>query len=134
MLVSQETITLSVDSELPSADARRSLGSWLRAEDRLRGQVTTVPPPGSTIQAGEMSAGGEDVLVVAVGSGGAAMLLIQSIADWLAHRREDVTVTLTLPGGSSAELDVRRARDMAQVTALIDAAVHAVTPKPERRP
>ncbi|MFF0120163.1 effector-associated constant component EACC1 [Micromonospora arida] len=115
MPASQETITLSVYPDLPSADARRSLGSWLRAEDRLREKVITAPDAGAT-----------DVLLVAVDSGGAAMVLVQAIAAWLTHRREDVTVKLTRADGWSAELDVRRARDMDQVTALIEAAVRAV--------
>ncbi|NYH41674.1 hypothetical protein HNR22_001401 [Micromonospora jinlongensis] len=127
MPASQQTITLSVDPDLPSADARRSLASWLRAEDRLRGQVTAAPAPGATAPTDEMSAGATDVLLVAVGSGGAVMVLVQSIAGWLTHRREDVTVKLTLPDGSSAELDVRRARDMDQVTTLIKAAVRALS-------
>ncbi|MEU1245462.1 effector-associated constant component EACC1 [Micromonospora arida] len=115
MPASQETITLSVYPDLPSADARRSLGSWLRAEDRLREKVITAPDAGAT-----------DVLLVAVDSGGAAMVLVQAIAAWLTHRREDVTVKLTRADGWSAELDVRRARDIDQVTALIEAAVRAV--------
>ncbi|MGW3853312.1 effector-associated constant component EACC1 [Micromonospora arida] len=115
MPASQETITLSVCPDLPSADARRSLGSWLRAEDRLREKVITAPDAGAT-----------DVLLVAVDSGGAAMVLVQAIAAWLTHRREDVTVKLTRADGWSAELDVRRARDMDQVTALIEAAVRAL--------
>ncbi|WP_422735307.1 effector-associated constant component EACC1 [Micromonospora sp. WMMD729] len=126
MPASQETITLSVHPDLPSADARRSLASWLRSEDRLRGRVTSAPAPDATIPADEMSAGAADVLLVAVGSGGAAMVLVQSIAGWLTHRREDVTVRLTHPDGWSAELDVRRARDMGQVTALVEAAVRAL--------
>ncbi|MGW3786790.1 effector-associated constant component EACC1 [Micromonospora chokoriensis] len=126
MPASQETITLSVYPDLPSADARRSLASWLRAEDRLRGQVTAAPAADVTPPSDEMSGSATDVLLVAVGSGGAVMVLVQAIASWLTHRREDVTVKLTLPGGSSAELDVRRARDMDQVTALIEAAVRAL--------
>ncbi|PYC63486.1 hypothetical protein C7C45_31550 [Micromonospora arborensis] len=127
MPASQETITLSVHPDLPSAAARRSLASWLRNEDRLRGTVTAAPAVGSTAPPDEMSA--EDVLLVAVGSGGAVMVLVQAIAGWLTHRRDDVTVTLTRPDGWSAELDVRRARDMDQVTALIEAAVRAATPE-----
>ncbi|MBQ0905542.1 hypothetical protein [Micromonospora sp. U21] len=118
MLASQETITLSVFPDLPSADARRSLASWLRSEDRLREKVTT--PSDDT------SAEGADVLLVAVDSGGAVMVLVQAIAGWLTHRREDVTVKLTRPEGWSGELDVPRARDMDEVTALIEAAVRAV--------
>ncbi|MEU5903250.1 hypothetical protein ABZ780_02615 [Micromonospora sp. NPDC047467] len=121
-----ETITLTVHPDLPSADARRSLASWLRAEDRLRGEVTAASAAGSTAPPDEMSAEATDVLLVTVGSGGAVMVLVQSIAGWLTHRREDVTVQLTSPGGWSAELDVRRARDMDQVTALVEAAVRAV--------
>lgn len=126
MPASLEMITLSVFPDLPSADARRSLTSWLRAEDRLRDGVTTAPAASSAAPPDELSAGATDVLLVAVGSGGAAMVLVQAIAGWLTHRREDVTVRLTLPGGSLAELDVRRARDMDQVTALIEAAVRAL--------
>ncbi|MET8089830.1 hypothetical protein [Micromonospora sp. NPDC005220] len=124
----QETITLSVYPDLPAGDARRSLGSWLRAEDRLRAGVTTAPAAGSAVPPGEVSAAAADVLLVAVGSGGAVMVLVQAIAGWLTHRRENVTVRLTLPSGSSAELDVHRARDMDQVTALIETAVRAVAP------
>ncbi|MET8118267.1 hypothetical protein [Micromonospora sp. NPDC005189] len=120
--MSQETITLSVHPDLPSADARRSLASWLRSEDRLRERVTTTPPD-------EISADGTDLLGVAVDDAGDVMVLVQAIAGWLTHRRDDLTVTLTDPDGWSAELDVRRARDMDEVTALIEAAVRAVTPE-----
>ncbi|MFG1914786.1 hypothetical protein [Micromonospora sp. NPDC048898] len=120
-------ITLSVHSDLPSADARRSLASWLRAEDRLRDGVTSTP-------AGATPAGGTDSLTVAVDDAGAAMVLVQTIASWLIHRREDVTVRLARPDGWTADVDVRQARDMDQVTALIEAAVRAVTPVQERLP
>ena len=77
-----EMITLSVHPDLPSADARRSLASWLRAEERLREGVTTTSPEG-------MTADRTDALRVAVDDAGTAM---------------------------------------DQVTALIEAAVRAVTP------
>ncbi|MET8360257.1 hypothetical protein [Micromonospora sp. NPDC005171] len=114
-------ITLSVHPDLPSADARRSLASWLRAEERLRAGVTTAPADG-------LSTERPDVLRVAASDPGTAMVLVQAVAGWLTHRREDVTVTLSRPDGWSAEVDVHRARDMDQVTALIEAAVRAVTP------
>lgn len=125
MPASLDTITLSVHPDLPSADARRSLASWLRADDRLRGRVTAAAAAGSTPPPDQMT-GVTDVLLVAVGSGGAAMVLVQAVAGWLTHRREDVTVKLTHPAGWSAELDIRQARDMDQVTALIEAAVRAL--------
>ncbi|MGC5287443.1 effector-associated constant component EACC1 [Micromonospora sp. DT231] len=127
-------ITLSVHPDRPSADARRSLASWLRAEDRLRDGVTSTPasqtPTGQT-PAGEPSAGespadGTDSLRVAVDDAGAAMVLVQAVAGWLVHRRDDVTVRLARPDGWTAEVDVHRARDMDQVTALIEAAVRAL--------
>ncbi|MEU8327428.1 hypothetical protein [Micromonospora sp. NPDC048839] len=115
-----EMIALSVHPDSPSADARRSLASWLRAEDRLRGGVTSPP-------AGGPPADGTDSLRVAVDDAGGAMVLVQAVAGWLVHRREDVTVRLARPDGWTAEVDVHRARDMDQVTALIEAAVGAVT-------
>jgi hypothetical protein len=114
---SLEMITLSVFPDLPSADARRSLTSWLRAEDRLRDEVTTTS-----------SAGDTEVLRVVADDAGTVMVLVQAIAGWLTHRRDDVTVQLSRPDGWSAELDVHRARDMDEVTALIEAAVRAVSP------
>ncbi|MEU8421337.1 hypothetical protein AB0C15_10725 [Micromonospora sp. NPDC048835] len=117
-------ITLSVHPDRPSADAQRSLASWLRAEERLREGVTSTPPGGP-------SADHPSVLRVAAGDAGTTMVLVQAVAGWLTHRRDDVTVRLTRPDGWSAEVDVHQARDMAQVTALIEAAVHAVTP-PQR--
>lgn len=122
-----EMITLSVHPDLPSADARRSLASWLRTEDRLRDGVASTP-------AGETSADGTDPLRVAVDDAGAAMVLVQAIAGWLVHRREDVTVRLARPDGWTADVDVRQARDMDRVTALIEAAVRAVTPEEGRLP
>ncbi|WFE55261.1 MULTISPECIES: hypothetical protein [unclassified Micromonospora] len=121
-----QMITLSVHPDSSSADARRSLTSWLRADDRLREAVTTTPADGT-------STDGADVLRVAVGGAGPAMVLVQAIADWLAHRREDVTVQLGRPGWS-AELDVHQARDMDQVTAFVEATVRAVTTQEERLP
>ncbi|MCG5470714.1 hypothetical protein LADH09A_004685 [Micromonospora sp. LAH09] len=121
MSASLQMITLSVFPDLPSADARRSLASWLRAEDRLRDGVTSTPPE-------ETPAGGTEVLRVAADDAGTVMVLVQAIADWLTHRRDDVTVRLSRADGWSAEVDVHRARDMDEVTALIEAAVRGVSP------
>ncbi|MET8234233.1 hypothetical protein ABZS77_26520 [Micromonospora sp. NPDC005298] len=114
-----EAITLTVRPDLPSADAERSLASWLRADDRLRDGVTLTPD--------EAGGGGADVLRVAVDAG-AAMILVQAVAAWLTHRRDDMAVQLDRADGWSADMDVHQARDMDQVTALIAEAVRAVTP------
>ncbi|MFI5929556.1 hypothetical protein ACIA3K_26780 [Micromonospora sp. NPDC051543] len=116
-----ETITLAVRPDLPSADAQRSLASWLRADDRLRAGVAPTPPEGAP-------EGGVDVLRVAVEDAGVAMVLVQAVAGWLTHRRDDVSVGFSRGDDWSAELDVPRARDMTEVTALIEATVRAVTP------
>ncbi|MBC2864486.1 hypothetical protein H1R13_05595 [Streptomyces mexicanus] len=66
-----------------------------------------------------------DVLVVALGSGGAGAVLAQSLATWLAGRRADITVTVRSPEGREVTVDVRRAADpqavVREVTSLLDA-------------
>ncbi|MFC5923345.1 effector-associated constant component EACC1 [Micromonospora vulcania] len=118
---SLETITLWVHPDLPSADARRSLASWLRSEDRLREKVAAANGP--TAPPDQQAADVADGLLVATDGGGDVMVLVQAVAGWLTHRRDDVTVRLARADGWSAELDVRGARDMGQVTALIEAAL-----------
>jgi hypothetical protein len=120
-----ETITLAVRPDLPSTDAQRSLASWLRADDRLRDGVTLTPAEGAP-------EGGADVLRVAVEGAGVAMVLVQAVAGWLTHRRDDVSVGFSRGDGWSADLDVPHARDMTQVTALIEATVRAVEPQEQR--
>ncbi|MEU8166989.1 hypothetical protein AB0B97_10775 [Micromonospora sp. NPDC049004] len=120
-----EAITIAVRPDLPTADVQRSLASWLRADDRLRDGVALTPPEGT-------SEGGADVLRVAVEDAGTAMVLVQAVVGWLTNRRDDVSVGFSRRDGWSADLDVPRARDMTQVTALIEATVRAVTPEARR--
>ena len=55
-----------------------------------------------------------DVLMVALGSGGAGTALATSLATWLSQpRRADVTLTVTAEDGRHIELDARRVRDPA---------------------
>ncbi|MBM0279518.1 effector-associated constant component EACC1 [Micromonospora tarensis] len=129
MPASGETITLVVQPDLPSANAGRSLASWLRSEDRLREKVSTTPVADAAVPSGDLAAEATHSLRVLVDSGADVMVLVQAVAGWLTHRRDDLAVTLTGPDGWSAELDVRRARDMGQVTALVGAAVGAVAPQ-----
>jgi hypothetical protein len=69
--------------------------------------------------------GALDVLVVALGSGGAGAVLAQTLVAWLSGRRADVTVTVREPDGREVIVDVRRAADphavVGEVTALLDA-------------
>ncbi|MER6533676.1 effector-associated constant component EACC1 [Streptomyces sp. 900105755] len=98
-----------------------ALRDWLASEDELRGNLRWLrSSPGP----GEMG-GALDVLVVALGSGGAGAVLAQSLATWLTGRRADVVVTVRLPEGQEVTVDVRRAADpqavVREVTSLLDA-------------
>jgi cytidylate kinase len=51
-----------------------------------------------------------DVLIVALGSGGAGVVLARSLSLWIQHRTADLKVTLKGPAGT-VELEGRRIRD-----------------------
>src|SRR3954451_4027101 len=68
-----------------------SLLEWLNGNDELRGRIS-MPTP--AMQPGQMG-GLTEVLVVALGAGGVATALTQSLTAWLTHRRADITLTLT---------------------------------------
>ncbi|GGO26729.1 effector-associated constant component EACC1 [Microbispora bryophytorum] len=87
------------------------LFNWLGSEDELRGRVR---PQRRAPEPGEMGASVE-LLTVAVGSGGAVAVLIQSVCTWLTSRRTDVKVTVTAADGRRIEVDIRRAADPAAV-------------------
>jgi hypothetical protein len=72
------------------------LWEWLRQERALAGRVELIRrPPGPTDLGGVL-----DLLTVAVGSGGAAAVLAQSLSAWLATRRANVKVTVTTEAGT----------------------------------
>lgn len=92
----------------PSGDQLlRTLRAWLGHNDAFRGQTELRRRP---IAEGDMG-GGLDVLVVALGSGGAATLLVQSVSTWLNQRRSDVTVTIRATDGREVSISVTRASD-----------------------
>lgn len=79
---------------------------WLRGERALTGVVSaTYRPPGE----GELG-GALDVLAVALGSGGTAVALANSLTAWLQTRRSDVSITVTTDAGS-VKIDASRLRD-----------------------
>lgn len=62
-----------------------------------------------------------DVLVVALGSGGAVAALASSVSTWLSQPcRADVTLTVTGQDGRHIELDARRVRDPAVLLREVD--------------
>ncbi|MFI9811430.1 effector-associated constant component EACC1 [Saccharothrix variisporea] len=85
---------------------RESLLQWLCLEDELRGRVTVEQPEPVPGQMG----GWSDVLVAALGGGGAVAVLAGAISTWLAHRRPDVEIEVTGPDGRSVRLSVNDAR------------------------
>ncbi|WP_446224774.1 effector-associated constant component EACC1 [Nocardia sp. IBHARD005] len=87
-----------------SADDLFRLKEWLNGTDELRGRVTL---PTSRIRPGEMG-GLTDVLVVAVGAGGIAPVLIQSLTGWLTARRSDITLTLKTGEHTEITVDLKR--------------------------
>ncbi|MCP2335944.1 effector-associated constant component EACC1 [Actinomadura rupiterrae] len=68
----------------------------LRGDRALTGRVRAEPAPP---REGELG-GATDVLVVALGSGGAAAALTNVLVAWVKTRRPDVSVTVTTPRGS----------------------------------
>ncbi|MGY1868209.1 MULTISPECIES: effector-associated constant component EACC1 [Nocardia] len=77
-----------------------SLRDWTSRESLLRGHVRAEHQP---IRTGEMG-GLEEVLIVALGSGGAATVLARSIAVWLQQRRSELRVEVTAPDGTRVEI------------------------------
>jgi hypothetical protein len=91
-----------------------SLSDWFRGEPELAGRLrVTGPMPGE----GELGALA-DVLVVAVGSGGALSVLATSLKAWLAQpRRSDVRILVQRDDGQTVEIASRV--DAERVDALL---------------
>lgn len=70
-----------------------SLREWLRDEPELRGLIQQVNTP---IGPTELSGGVVGLLTVALGSGGVAAALSQSLSIWLRTRRPSVTLTVSV--------------------------------------
>jgi hypothetical protein len=90
-----------------------ALWEWLRGDRALAGALRPVRQPPHE---GELG-GALDVLVVALGSGGAGVALAKALPVWLRTRRSDVTITVTSPTGRIT-LDAQRVRDAAVVPLL----------------
>ena len=90
-------------------DELQSLARWLRSEDELRGRVLLTHHP---IQVGDMG-GALDAVAIALSSGGAATVLVQSLFAWLSQRQKNMSVHLRLvrTDGQEAELDLTGIRD-----------------------
>ena len=101
-------IRLSVEGEEP-VEGLEELADWFAQDDELRGIVTSAPPvPGD----GELGAT-SDVLLAAVGSGGAISVLAASLKGFLSlPRRSDIRIVVTGPDGRRVEIDAKRVGDV----------------------
>lgn len=114
---------MEADLEVSGGDEANELADlweWMRVERDLAGMVRLVPHPPSE---GELG-GAFDVLVVALGSGGAVAALASSLTAWLKTRRSDVTVTIKTAKGSATVGVHNAAKD--QVLPLVEQALGAL--------
>ncbi|MFE9607223.1 hypothetical protein [Streptomyces sp. NPDC006012] len=98
------------------------LTTWLGDETLLRGRVRVPPPvPGR----GELG-GWSDVVLVAVGAGGAVTALARSLSVYLRQpRRSTVRIKVVAPDGRRTELTVQHTKDLTAVEELLKTALHA---------
>jgi hypothetical protein len=66
------------------------LWSWLRTQRELTGAIREVRSAPEATDLG----GAVDVLMVALGSGGAGVVLVQSLTAWIRTRRATITLTV----------------------------------------
>jgi Effector Associated Constant Component 1 len=79
----------------------RSLATWLRDEDDLRGQVRLSSAP---IQEGHMGGALEAVTVIL--TSGTVSVAIKSVMNWLTARKAAEKVTLKLNAGPGRDLEL----------------------------
>ncbi|AHH16645.1 hypothetical protein NONO_c18450 [Nocardia nova SH22a] len=96
---------LTIHAEEGDIDELFGLVDWFDDDDELRGRVRRLSTP---IRPGEMG-GVTDVLVVALGTGGIASVLAQSLTAWFTHRRSDITLTLSA-GETQVTVDAKRVK------------------------
>ncbi|WP_158849888.1 effector-associated constant component EACC1 [Saccharothrix deserti] len=105
-----------MELEIETAEADlRSLREWLAAEDGVRPAWLRWAP--AEVPPGQMGAV-SDVLLVALGAGGAGTVVARSIATWIRHRTSDVKVKITA-GDRVIELDAQRVKDTAEIVRMI---------------
>ncbi|MBF6080560.1 hypothetical protein IU485_04230 [Nocardia cyriacigeorgica] len=98
----QKQLTIRTDG---SNDELFELYEWFKDDDNLRGRVKL---PQNAIRPGQM---GDlaSVLVVALGAGGIATALTQSLTTWFTVRRSEVAITLKRNGDETEiTIDAKR--------------------------
>jgi hypothetical protein len=95
---------ISLVGESPAGDLE-SLETWLQGEPELAGQVRLSSPVPREGELGALA----DVLVAAVGSGGALSVLAASLHAWLSRpARSDVRIRVQGDAGRVVEIDADR--------------------------
>jgi hypothetical protein len=113
---------VNISITVSSKDQRSvsSLYDWLCGEDELRGQVSLTRGNPRPDEMGDLA----NIITVAIGSGGAATVLIGSLTTWITQRRNaEITLKITSRAGRPVEIN---ARGTADVVALIKSAVDSV--------
>jgi hypothetical protein len=91
-----------------SGEELAALGEWLQDEDELRGRVRAVHRPVGETELGPMT----EVLVVALGAGGAGSVLASSLRTWLVTRKTNVKITVE-SADRSVTMDLQTAGEVA---------------------
>jgi len=124
-------ITVAGHDRASTADLR-SLRRWLTDVDELRGRVDLRQPPPASGELGAVA----DVLMVALGSGGAAGALVSALTSWIRHRTTDLDLIVTRPDGTTIEVSGRRLRalDASQLSGAIERLAELMAGPAEDRP
>ena len=84
-----------------------SLTDWLSAEPELQSKIRLTGAAPNQSELGGL----RDVLMIALGSGGAISVLATSLKGWLSHpRRSDVRLEVSGRRGSTVVLDAKRVK------------------------
>jgi len=84
------------------------LCKFLADDPALSGRLDIATTPAKPGEMGSIV----EVLEVAVGSGGAVTVLLNSITTWLRNRGTDATIRVSTPDGTTVEVATRRLRAM----------------------
>ena len=110
-------LLLEVEGDGDPGAEIESLHRFLRTDDELR-SVDVEARAGS---AGEGAMGPiTDALMLAFGSGGIGVAVVEAVTSWLRSRRSDVKIKVTT-GGRTIEVDATSVRDPSVVAALVQA-------------
>ena len=115
----ERAVVVEVRLSVLGADAvsgLEELTSWLRQEPDLRGRLK---PAVEAPALGELGAT-VDVLVAALGTGGAVSALAASLRGFLSQpRRSDIRIAVQGPDGQRVELEAKRVTDVEGLVRLV---------------